>query len=307
MVVRLLAERFVGAALVMWLVATGTFFMMRIAPGGPFDSERALSAEAAANIAAKYHLDEPLIKQYGRYMAMLAQGDFGPSFRYGGRSVNEIFAECLPRTLQVGFCGLMVALVLGVGAGLLGAYYPRSAIDHLAMFGASLGISLPSFVIGPLFVLVFGVWLEWLPVAGLDDWASLVLPSLTLGVMYAAFFARLTRVGMLEVLQQDFIRTAYSKGLPKWKVFIVHALRGGIIPAVSFFGPAAAAMLTGSLVVETVFNIPGLGRFFVQSALARDYTLVMGCVLLVAFSIVVMNLIVDFLYFALDPRIGHDS
>ena len=303
---RYILKRILGIVPVLWVVATLTFFLIRLAPGGPFDSDKQIPPEILANLEAKYHLDEPLIAQYFRYLGMLAQGDLGPSFRYASRSVNEIIGETFPVSAAIGFAGLAFALFIGVFAGMLAASKPNSLRDYLPMFASMLGICLPSFVIGPILMLIFSIKLGWFNVSGWDEPRDLVLPAVTLGTMYAAFFARLTRGGVLDIVRQDFVRTAHAKGLRSWLVMVKHCLKGGLLPSVSFLGPAVTAMLTGSLVVETIFNIPGLGRFFVQSALNRDYTLVMGCVLFVAFIIVVMNLLVDIAYAFLDPRVSYD-
>ena len=303
---RYILKRLVGTIPVLWVIVTVTFFLIRLAPGGPFDSEKQLSEEILRNLEAKYHMDEPLYMQYFRYLGMLAQGDLGPSFRYESRSVNEIIASTFPISAQVGLLGLIYALFLGVGAGLFAASRPNTSRDYWAMLLSMLGICLPSFVIGPLLVLIFSIKLGWFSVSGWDDPSDIVLPSLTLGTMYAAFFARLSRGGILDIVRKDFIRTAHAKGLREWTIMLRHTLKGGLLPSVSFLGPAIAAMLTGSLVVETIFSIPGLGRFFVQSALNRDYTLVMGCVLFVSVFIIIMNLLVDIAYAFLDPRVSYD-
>jgi oligopeptide transport system permease protein len=279
---------------------------MRMAPGGPFDSEKQVSEEILRNLQAKYHMDEPLPMQYLRYLGMLAHGDLGPSFRYMNRTVNEIIAETFPVSAVVGIWGLLYALFIGVLSGIFAASRPNSYRDYFSMGFSMIGICLPSFVIGPLFMLVFAVKLEWFNVSGWEETKDVVLPAITLGTMYAAYFARLSRAGILDVIKQDYIRTAYAKGLPEWLVIMRHTLKGGLLPSVSFLGPAAAAILTGSLVVESIYNIPGLGRFFVQSALNRDYTLVMGTVLFIAFLIVIMNLLVDIAYAFLNPRVSYD-
>ncbi len=291
---------------VLWMVATLTFFMMRVAPGGPFDSEKNVSAEILKNLEAKYHMDEPLLMQYGRYLGMLLHGDLGPSFRYASRSVNEIIAETFPVSAAVGLLGLLYALLLGVVSGTLAASKPNSLRDYFAMAFAMIGICLPSFVIGPLLSFVFTVKLDWFNTSGWYEPKDIVLPAFTLGTMYAAYFARLSRSGILDVVRQDYIRTARAKGLPEWLVLLRHSLKSGLLPALSFLGPASASMLTGSLVVESVFEIPGLGRFFVQAATNRDYTLVLGIVLFIAVLIVLSNLVVDILYALIDPRVSYD-
>lgn len=299
-------KRLLAVIPVLWVVATITFFLMRLAPGGPFSSEKQVPEEIMKNLEAKYHMDEPLPMQYLRYLGQVAQGDLGPSFRYTSRTVNEIIIETFPVSAKVGLLGLLYALLLGIFSGVFAASKPNSARDYVSMAFSMLGICLPSFVIGPLFMLVFAVKLEWFNVGGWETPKDVVLPAITLGTMYAAYFARLTRAGILDVIKQDYIRTAYAKGLPAWLVMYRHTLKGGLLPTVSFLGPAAAAILTGSLVVESIFNIPGLGRFFVQSALNRDYTLVMGTVLFIALLIVIMNLLVDVAYAFLNPRISYD-
>ena len=301
-----IGKRILNLIPVLWLVATLTFFLVRLAPGGPFDAEKKIPQDILKNLEAKYHMDEPLYKQYFRYLGMLAQGDLGPSFRYAHMSVNEIIAETFPVSVTIGLLGLLFAVVLGVSAGLLAASKANSLRDYIPMVGSMLGICMPSFVIGPILVWIFAIELGWFNVAGWTETKDMVLPALTLGIMYASFFARLARGGLLEIMRQDFVRTAHAKGLPGWKIMLKHCLKGGLLPCVTFLGPATTAMLTGSLVVETIFNIPGLGRFFVQSALNRDYTLVMGCVLFVATIVVIMNLLVDIAYALLDPRVSYE-
>lgn len=303
---RFILKRILGIVPVLWVVATLAFFMMRAAPGGPFDTDKQVPEEIRQNLNAKYHMDEPIFKQYLRYLGSLAQGDLGPSFRYVNRSVNEIIAETFPVSALIGILGMMVALGLGVTSGIYAASNPNTLRDYLSMILSMLGICLPSFVIGPMLMLLFAIKLQWFNVSGWNEAKDLFLPSLTLGIMYAAFFARMTRGGILDMMRQDFIRTAYSKGLPKWLIIMRHTLKGGLLPALSFFGPALIGMLVGSLVVESVFSIPGLGRFFVQSALNRDYTLVMGCVLFDAFLLIIVNLLVDIAYAFMDPRVTYD-
>lgn len=291
---------------VFWLVVTTVFFMIRFAPGGPFDSERAVSPEIKRNLLAKYHMDESLVQQYVRYLGDLARFDLGPSFKHANRTVNEIVAVCLPVSAELGLLSLVWALLIGIVAGGLGAMRPNTWIDYVPMSISVLGICLPTFVIGPLLVLVFGIWLEWLPVAGWDSWEHRILPSLTLGFAYAAFISRLTRGGLIEILGQDFIRTARAKGLSERQILVKHALRGGLLPVVSYMGPALAGIISGALVTETIFNIPGLGRFFIQSAVNRDYTVVMGTTLLYFGLIFIGNLLVDISYSILDPRVKYE-
>ncbi len=291
---------------VLLIIATLCFFLVRLAPGGPFDSERAVSQEVRARLEAQYRLDAPLSTQYFDYMRGLLHGDLGPSFRNPSRSVSEWIALRFPVSLELGVYALLVALALGLTAGLFAATKPNSWRDHAPMAVAMAGICIPNFVLGPLLVLVFALWTNWLPVSGWDTAGSKVLPSLTLGAAYAAYIARLARGGMLEVLAMDFIRTARAKGLSETRVVLRHALRGGMQPVVAFLGPATAGLLTGSFAVETVFQIPGLGREFVQAALNRDYTMIMGTVLFYAALILLFNLIVDLAQAWLDPRTRHE-
>jgi oligopeptide transport system permease protein len=303
---RYLIGRLMIMAPVFLLVVTVVFFMIRFAPGGPFDSEKQVSPEIMKNLNAKYHLDEPLWKQYLRYLNDLAHFDLGPSFKHANRTVNEIIAESLPVSAELGLISLMWALLIGVLAGGLAALKPNSLFDYIPMSISILGICLPTFVIGPVLVLIFGLWLGWLPVAGWNSWQDRVLPSLTLGFAYAAYISRLTRGGLMEIRSQDFIRTARAKGLSETRVLVKHALRGGMLPVVSFLGPALAGIITGALVTETIFNIPGLGRFFIESAVNRDYTVVMGTALLYFGLIFVCNFLVDAVYVILDPRVKYE-
>jgi oligopeptide transport system permease protein len=249
-------------------------------------------------------MNEPLYMQYLNYMGGLLQGDLGPSFRYAGRTVNDIIWESAPASAQLGIAGLLYAMMLGLASGILAASKPNSMRDYVPMALSLVGVCLPSFVIGPLLVLVFAMTLNWFNVTGWGTPKDMILPAMALGTMYAAYVSRLTRAGVLDIVRQDFIRTAHAKGLPGWKIMIKHALKGGLLPVVSFLGPATAGILVGSFVVETTFNIPGLGRFFVQSALNRDYTLLMGMVLFFAVILLLMNLIVDICYALLDPRVS---
>ncbi len=300
--------RFIGGRLiemipVLWIIVTGVFFLVRVAPGGPFDADRVVSAEVLGTLNAYYHLDVPLHRQYLDYMARLVHGDLGPSFKNANWSVNELIALGFPVSLELGLYALAIALALGLLAGVLAALKPNTLWDYIPMSLATLGICVPAFVLGPVLLLVFALYLHWLPVAGWDGPSYKVLPSLTLGIVYAAYIARLTRGGMIEIMTQDFIRTARAKGLSETRVVLRHALRGGLRPVVSYLGPAAAGLLSGSFVVETIFHVPGLGRFFVQSAFNRDYTMIMGTVLFYAVLILLFNLIVDVVLAWLDPRI----
>ncbi len=296
-------RRVAGFLPVLFLILSLSFFIMRLAPGGPFDQERALPAQVRANIEARYHLNDPLWRQYGRYLGGVLRADLGPSFRYPDRSVNELLGLGFPVSLTLGLCGLGVALGLGGVAGILAGVRRNSLLDHLATGLALGGISIPNFVLGPILMLIFALILHWLPVAGWGSWRHMVLPSFTLGVFYAAYVARLMRAGLLEVIGQDFIRTARAKGLRETAVILRHALPSGILPVVTYLGPASAAILTGSVVVETIFSIPGIGRYFVESALNRDYTMVLGTVIFYSVILISFNLLVDVLYAYLDPRV----
>jgi len=303
---RFITLRLLQAIPVILAVITVTFFLVRVAPGGPFDSEKAVLPEVKAALERQYRLDLPLLQQYAAYLGDLARGDLGPSFKYPGRSVNELIAAGLPVTAELGLYALLVAVLIGGSAGTFASLKPNTAQDYLPMAAAMIGICMPTFLLGPLLVLVFGIHLEWLPVSGWGDIpGDKLLPSITLGAAYAAYIARLSRAGMLEVLNQDYIRTARAKGLPEWQVVIKHALRGGMIPVVAFLGPAFAGLLAGSFVVETIFQIPGLGRFYVQAAFNRDYTMILGTTVFLSTLIVLFNLASDILAAWLNPRLRH--
>lgn len=288
---------------VLLIIATASFFLMRFAPGGPFDKERNLPEAIEKNLRAKYHLDKPLWKQYFIYMGGLFQGDLGPSFKYRNRTVNEIIAESFPISAMLGLYALSLALIVGVATGTMAALKKHTAFDFATMFVAMLGISLPNFFLGLILLLIFCFKLPLLPAGGWGGPGHLVLPVLSLAAPFTAYIARLTRVSMLEVLSQPYIRTARAKGLTEFRVVTRHALKNAITPVVSYLGPAAAAVLTGSVVVEKIFAIPGLGSHFVNAALNRDYTLVMGTVLLYSLLLVLFNLMVDIIYFFTDPRV----
>lgn len=301
---RFIISRLLQAIPVIFIVITATFFLVRAAPGGPFDAEKVVLPEVKRALEAQYKLDLPLYEQYFAYLTDLAQGELGPSFKYPGRSVNEILFSGLPVTAELGFYALLIALIIGVTAGVLASLKPNTRQDYIPMSLAMIGICMPSFLLGPLLVLVFGIYLEWLPISG---WGSIpgdkILPSITLGAAYAAYVARLSRAGMLEILSQDYIRTARAKGLPEWQVVGKHALRGGLIPVIAFLGPAFAGLLAGSFVVETIFQIPGLGRFYVQAAFNRDYTMILGTTVFLSTLIVLFNLISDVAAAWLNPRL----
>ncbi|PCJ53533.1 MAG: ABC transporter [Candidatus Hydrogenedentota bacterium] len=300
---RIIVRRLLVAGPVLLAIVTLTFFLIRLAPGGPFDDEKAVSPEIKERIEAYYHLNAPLHEQYFKYLKGLVQGDMGPSFKNASYSVNELIALSFPVSLELGFYALCVALGIGLLAGVLASLAPNTLRDYIPMSIAMVGICVPNFVLGPLLVLFFGLQLGWLPVSGWDEPLDKILPSITLGAMYAAYIARLSRGGMLEVLSNDFIRTARAKGLSETRVILRHALRGGLTPVVSYLGPAAAGLISGSFVVETIYQIPGLGRFFVEAAFNRDYTMIMGTVLVYATLVLMLNMVVDVLHTWLDPRL----
>lgn len=280
-----------------------SFALIRVAPGGPFDTERQIPAEIQERLNDTYHLDEPVWLQFGRYLGDLARGDFGPSFQYKDYTVTELIAAGFPVSLQLGSLAMLLALLVGISAGTLAALKQNSRIDHAVMGAAMTGISIPNFVLAPLLVLLFAVTLRWLPAGGLGEWRSLVLPVISLALPQIAYIARLTRGSMIEVLRSDFIRTARAQGLPISEILIGHALKPALVPIVSYLGPATAGIITGSVVIEQIFGVPGLGRFFVQGALNRDYTLVMGVVVFYGVLIILLNFLVDLAYRWLDPRV----
>ena len=300
---RFITSRFLQSLLALFLVITATFFMVRFVPGGPFTAEKAVTPEILRNLEAHYGLDKPLGQQYLDYLGSLARGDLGPSFKYPNRTVNEIIADKLPVSAELGAISLAIALVLGVGLGTLAAVRRNTWLDYTASSFGMIGISVPTFVVGPLLVLAFAIHLRWFNASGWFFPADRFLPSLVLGLAYAAPISRLTRGGMLEVLHQDFIRTARAKGASELRVVFRHALRGGLLPVGSYLGPAVAGILTGSFVIETIFQIPGIGREFVNSAFNRDYTLVLGTVILYATLIMGLNLLVDIVQAWLNPKV----
>jgi oligopeptide transport system permease protein len=281
--------------------------MVHAAPGGPFDSERALPPEIEANVAAAYRLDEPLPAQFLRYLGGVVTGDFGPSYRYRDYTVGELIAGAFPISMLLGGLAMILALALGSAAGSVAALNRDRWIDRAVMATSMIGISIPVFVVAPLVVLLFAVTLHWLPAgwSGADGASRLVLPVVALALPQVAYIARLLRASLIDVLGSDFIRTARAAGLPTRTILLTHALKPAMLPVLSYLGPAVASILTGSVVVEQIFGIPGLGQFFVTGALNRDYTLVLGIVIFYAALIVLMNLLVDLLYGAIDPRIRY--
>ena len=305
---RYVIRRFLSAIPTLFIIITVAFFMMRVAPGGPFDTDRSLPPEIEANLLAAYDLDKPLVVQYWHYLVGVLHGDFGPSFKYKDFSVTDLILVGFPVSLQLGLNAILLALVIGVPIGTLAALRQNSATDYSVMTGAMVGIAIPNFVMAPLLTLVFGVFLGWLPVAGWNNgaWPNRILPVISLALPYVAYVSRLTRGSMIEVLRSNYIRTARAKGLPERKVLTRHAMKAALLPVVSFLGPATAGIVTGSVVIEQIFSLPGIGRYFVQGALNRDYTLVMGVVIFYASLLILLNMIVDILYAVLDPKVRYE-
>src|SRR5437588_11796689 len=301
-------KRLLGAIPTLFAVITVSFFMMKFAPGGPFDRERMLSPEIEANIARAYDLDQPLIVQYGIYLAKALKGDLGPSFKYQDYTVVELIASGFPVSFRIGMSAIILALIAGGGLGIVAALRQNSGVDHLVMAIAMVGITIPNFVIAPLLTLLRGGHCKLLPVGGHGEGSlrNLIRPTVALALPPVAYIARLTRASMIEVLRSNYIRTARAKGLPGRLVIGRHALRAAFLPVVSYLGPAIAGIITGSVVIEQIFGIPGIGRYFVQGALNRDYTLVMGVVVFYGSLIIGLNLAVDLVYGLLDPKIRYD-
>ena len=298
-------KRLLGAVPTLLVLVTLAFFMMRAAPGGPFDRERDVEPQVRAHLEQAYHLDEPLWEQYGRYLGALTHGDLGPSFKYADHSVNELIAEGFPVSLTLGAMAMALALLFGGALGIFAALRQNSVADHALMTLAMTGISIPNFVVAPLMILLFAVTLGWLPAGGWNGGApaNLLLPVLALALPQIAYIARLMRGSMIEVLHAPYIRTARAKGLPERLVILRHALKPALLPVLSYLGPASAGIITGSVVIEQIFGVPGLGRYFVTAALNRDYTVVMGVVIFYGALVIAFNFFVDLLYGALDPRV----
>ncbi len=305
--IRYFFTRLAGAVPTLLIIVTATFFLMRAAPGGPFDQEQTLPPEIMANLQSAYGLDQPIWIQYERYLKSLLHGDFGPSFKYKDFSVTELIGQGFPVTLQLGVIAIALALGLGIPLGTFAALHHNSAADYATMSLAVVGIAIPSFVVLPFLGLLFGVYLHWLPVAGWETGSirHLALPVIALALPPLAYIARLTRGSMLEVLRSHFVRTAFAKGLPLHTVILRHALRPALMPVASYLVPAVASIMTGSLVVESIAGLPGIGRYLVQGALNRDYTLVLGMVIIYSTLLIGMGLLVDLLYAWLDPRVRH--
>jgi oligopeptide transport system permease protein len=293
----------------MFVIVTVSFFLIRFAPGGPFSSERKIPEAVLQNILKKYHMDESLGRQYLRYFGDVLRGDFGPSYRYKESTVNELIESSFPTSIVLGTFALVLATVFGIGVGIISAMKQNKWQDYVVMSLAVIGISVPLFVIGPVLQLAFAMKLKWLPVSGWitdrNGWRTLIMPAITLSFPSFAYIARLSRASILEVLRSDYVRTARAKGLKESVVVAKHVLKGALLPVVSFIGPTFAGIITGSLVVESTFSIPGIGRIFVQSALNRDYTLIMAEVIIFSLLLVSMNFIVDVVYGFLDPRIAY--
>jgi oligopeptide transport system permease protein len=298
-----LLRRFVHGVIVLWAVATFTFILLRLAPGGPFDRERQLPPEVLANIEAKYHLDEPLPRQYFLYLAGILRGDLGPSYKYIDRRVNDVIAETLPTSALLGALALFFALLIAFPAGIAAAYYRDSVVDRGAMFFSTLGISVPHFILGALLIWSVALQLGWLQAGRWDQWSSVILPSITLGAAPAAYLAALLRSSLIDTLGEEFISAARAKGLRETAVVLKHALAHSLIPVLTVMGPLTAALLTGSFVVEYVFAIPGMGRFFITAVTDRDYPLVMGVTLVYTALLFLANVVVDLLYGLIDPRV----
>ncbi|QSH92250.1 oligopeptide ABC transporter permease OppB [Treponema medium] len=307
--IRFIIRRLISLIPTLFLIVTFSFFIMKVAPGGPFSAERNPPPEVLANINKVYHLDEPIPKQYVRYLGNMLRGDLGPSFRYKDYTVNDLIGNTMPNSLILGITALCSALVFGLLVGLISAVKRNSVADYAAMSVAVIGISVPLFVVGPLLMLLFAVKLKWLPtsgwITGRQGLKTLVMPALALSLPYFAYIARLSRASVLDVLRSDYIRTAYAKGLSYPVVLFKHALKGALLPVISYLGPAFAGIITGSVVIERIFLVPGLGTFFVQSALNRDYTLIMGTVVMYSIILILMNFVVDILYAVIDPRISY--
>jgi oligopeptide transport system permease protein len=301
-------RRLLGIFPTLFCIVSASFFIVRLAPGGPFDQEQALPPQIRANLDRLYGLDQPLGVQYWHYLGGLVRGDFGPSFKLRDFSVGELIAQGLPLSLTLGCAAIVLAILVGIPLGVVGALRRNTAADYGITGVVVLGIALPSFVTGPLFALVFGLYLHWFPVAGWEEGAPryLILPVLTLAVPVIAYVARITRGSLLDVLRANYVRTARARGLGEMRVLWRHALRPTLLPVVSYLGPAAAYVVTGSLVVETVFGLPGTGRYLVQGAINRDYTLVMGMITVYGAITLVLNLCADLVYGWLDPTVRHE-
>jgi len=309
---KFIVKRLLGLIPTMLLIVTLSFFMIRLAPGGPFSSEKKVTPEVQANLEHKYHMDEPLYKQYLRYMSdVLLHADLGPSYKNKDYTVNQLIGNSMPNSLLLGVVALAIACLFGISVGLFSALRQNSFADYAGMSLANIGLAIPLFVVGPVAVLVFAMKLKWLPtsgwITGRAGLKTLIMPAMTLGLPYFSSIARLTRASVVETLRSDYIRTARAKGLKDSTIMLKHVLKGALLPVVSYLGPAFAGIVTGSVVIEQIFLVPGIGNFFVKSALNRDYTLILGTVIVYSLILVLMNLVVDILYGFLDPRISYTS
>ncbi len=300
-------KRLISAIPTLFIMIAVAFFMIRVAPGGPFDTEKSVPPEIQANLEKAYNLDKPVHEQFWIYLKNLSKGDFGPSFQYKDYTVTELIQTGFPVSIKLGLSAMLLALFFGVLAGTVAAVKQNSHTDHFTMFFAMTGISIPNFVMAPILILVFAVLLGWLPAGGWNGGAfrNMILPVIALALPQIAYISRLTRGSMVEVLRSNFIRTARAKGLSERAVIFKHALKPALLPVVSYLGPATAAILTGSVVIEQIFGVPGLGRYFVQGALNRDYTLVVGVIVFYGALIIVFNFLVDLVYGLLDPKVRY--
>lgn len=305
--VKFILKRLLEAIPTLLVLITITFFMMRFAPGSPFTSERAMSPEVMHNIEAKYGLDKPAWQQYFSYLGNLAQGDLGPSFKYKDYTVNDLVAQAFPVSAKIGLLAFVFTLMSGVAIGTLAALKQNTWLDFTLMSSAMAGVIMPSFVLAPLLVYIFAIRLGWLPAGGWNNgqWQYLILPILGMSLLYVASFARIMRGSMIEVMHSNFIRTAKAKGIPFYRIVLQHALRPAMLPVISYTGPAFVGIITGSVVIETIFGLPGLGKLFVNGALNRDYSLVLGLTILIGALTILFNAIVDILYAMVDPRIRY--
>ena len=299
-------RRLLGAIPTLFIIIAVSFVLVRMAPGGPFDKERKVPAEVEARLIQQYHLDEPLPQQFLRYLGGLAQGDFGPSFKYKDFTVSELIWQGFPTSLALGLSAITLAMLIGVSLGIWSALRQNSWVDYMSVGTAMLGIAVPNFVIAPIMTLVFGLMLGWLPVGGWGSPSNWILPIIALAIPQVASVTRLTRASMLEVLGSNFVRTARAKGLPEMITITRHAIRAAMMPVVSYLGPAIANIVTGSVIIEQIFSIPGIGRYFIQGAINRDYTLVLGATILFGALVIICNLIADICYGLLDPKVRYD-
>ncbi|MDG6897087.1 oligopeptide transporter permease [Actinobacillus delphinicola] len=305
--IKLIFFRILQAIPTLFILITLSFFLMRLAPGSPFSSEKSYPPQVMANINAKYHLDEPILKQYLIYLKDLAHGDFGPSFKYKDYTVNQLVDHAFPVSLKLGVVAFIIALIFGVSAGAIAALKHNKWIDYFIMAFAMTGVVIPSFIVAPLLILLFAITLGWLPAGGWNDGAVkfMILPVIALCLSYIASIARITRGSMIEILHSNFIRTAKAKGLPMRRILLVHALRPAMLPVISYMGPAFVGIITGSMVIESIFGIPGIGQLFVNGALNRDYALVLSLTILIGTLTIAVNAVVDILYAIVDPQIKY--